>query len=79
MSIATTIETVAGEPISATSDGLTAVNQPIAALIAADQYLTTKTAVRKRRRGLIYAKLLPSGALSDNGRTCTGYNPCGGC
>lgn len=74
-----TIETIAGEPAAATSDGLSATAQKIGDLIEADQYLNTRTAARGRRRGIVYAKLLPSGALSDSGRTCGGYNPCGGC
>ena len=61
------------EPQSVAADGQSATARSVADMIAADQYLGNVAARRYRRRGLTYAKLLPAGALSDQGRTQGGF------
>lgn len=56
-----TIATEAASPVSSSGDGQTATGRSIADLIAADRYLAAKAAARRKRRGLIFNKLLPPG------------------
>lgn len=67
-----TITTAASDPASVTSDGQSATTRPIADLILADQYLAAKDAVRKRRRGITFTKVVTPGALDDCGGTRVG-------
>lgn len=67
------IETQAVEPISVSADGQSASRAPTADLIKAQQFLDSKAAVRKRRRGLLFTKLTPPGPASDSGRSASDY------
>lgn len=63
------IATQAIKPIAAAADGQSASARPIDDLIKADQYLAGKAATSLRRRGIRFTKMIPSGPLSDAGRT----------
>lgn len=67
-----TIEAAAALPASASVDGQSVTHRSVADLVAIDQYLAAKEAVRKRRRGVAFTKLIAPGALSDCGRAGTG-------
>lgn len=56
------IETAAEKPVSASVDGVTITQRPIADLIAADRYLSAKRAARKRSRGIRLTQIVPPGA-----------------
>lgn len=63
------IATQAVEPASAAADGQSASARPIADVITAQQFLDAKAAVKKRRRGVLFTKLVPPGALDDCGKS----------
>lgn len=67
-----TIVQAALEPASASADGQSATGRSIADLIAADQYLAGKVAAKQKRRGLTFSKIVPAGAISDDGTTLGG-------
>lgn len=58
----------AAEPASVSADGQTTTARPLADVIAGQQYLDARAAVRKRRRGVLFTKLVPPGAIDDGGR-----------
>jgi hypothetical protein len=66
--ITTTIASQAVEPASASADGQSASARPVTDLIAAQQFLDNSVARQSRRRGIMYSKLIPPGALSDCGQ-----------
>lgn len=57
------------EPIASATDGQSATGRAIPELVLADQYTTGKPSIKKRRRGIRFSKLIPSGPMSDGGRT----------
>ena len=57
-----TIETIAEGPAEVSGDAGTVKQQPLPDVIAADEYLSGKTAAANRRRGLRFTKLIPPGA-----------------
>jgi len=63
-----TIATVAAQPASSSNDGQSASAHPLAALNATANRLAQVAAVKKRRRGISFTKLVTPGALPDNGR-----------
>jgi hypothetical protein len=65
-----TIATEAAAPQSSAADGQSASGRPIGDLIQAQQFLDARAAMRKRRRGLLYARAITPGALDDSGRPC---------
>lgn len=67
--LATTIEAAANRPLSASVDGLNVNSRPITDLIAAQNYLDARAAVRKRRRGVVYSRLITPGTVDDCGVT----------
>jgi len=75
------ITQAASDPASMTTDGQSVTTQDPAKLIQLDQYLNNRAAASKRRRGLRFSKLVPPGAVSDNGGACTGssFDQPGGC
>lgn len=58
-----TITTVAGEPQSASSDGQSASNQPLSALIEAQKFLNGEDAAEQKTRGIRFTKLVPPGSV----------------
>lgn len=66
------------EPITSAGDGQSATGRAIGELIAADQYGAAKAAVRKRRRGLSFSRLVAPGALPDCGRAGASFDHPGG-
>lgn len=54
-----TISSAAQAPKTITVDGATVQEHELPALIEADRYLTAKTAVKKKTRGLRFNKLTP--------------------
>jgi hypothetical protein len=56
------IESNAEGPKQVTADGLTVQQHSIPDQIAADQYLSAKSAATKKHRGLRFTRLLPPGA-----------------
>ncbi|MFA5291941.1 MAG: hypothetical protein WC496_02790 [Phycisphaerae bacterium] len=53
----------ASTPAKVSSDGLSVEQHPLADQIAADKYLASKTAVRKKGLGIKFSKLSPSGTI----------------
>jgi len=47
---------------SSSVDGISETNRSISELIEADRYLSSKSAVRKKQRGLMISKIVPPGA-----------------
>ena len=72
--LSATIATEAADPQSSASDGMSATGRNINDLIAADTYLAGVVARNKRRRGIALTKMIPPGALSDQGGVY-GYGP----
>lgn len=73
------IATQALEPSSVSADGQSASARPVADLVTAQQFLDARSAMRKRRRGVTFTKLVPPGAACDEGRTGVGaFNTPGG-
>lgn len=68
----------AAEPVTVSADGQTTTARPVADVIAAQQYLDARAAVRKRRRGVLFTKLVAPGALDDGGRAAGAVAPFGG-
>ena len=63
------IATQAVEPMSSTVDGNSSASRSMADIIAGQQFLDAKVTQRKRRRGVVFTKLVTPGALTDEGRT----------
>jgi hypothetical protein len=56
------------EPVTSAADGQSATGRAIGEIVQADQYVAGKTAAKKRRRGIRFAKIINPGALSDGGQ-----------
>jgi hypothetical protein len=56
----------ATSPATATADGVTMAQVPIPAQIQADRYGKAVSAMKQRRRGLMFSKIIPAGAMSDS-------------
>lgn len=61
------IQTNAVSPAEVTVDGTTVIQQTVADQILGDQYAAATKAAKNRRRGVRFSKMLPSGAISDEG------------
>jgi hypothetical protein len=72
--LTTTIETEAALPASSSADGQSASARPIGDLIKAQQFIDAKAVLKKRRRGLLFTKLVTPGAASDCGRASNQFN-----
>lgn len=72
------IATQATEPISSATGGQSATGRTTADTIQAVQHLEMRTAVRKRRRGLTFTKLIPAGPEPDGGRSLPDFGRPGG-
>ena len=57
------IQKAAQTPASATSDGTSATQHDLSKQIEADRYLASKGAVKGKKRGLLFSKLLPPGTV----------------
>lgn len=55
------------EPITSAADGQSSTGRSVGEMIQADQYLGSKAAAKKRRRGVVFTKLEAPGALPDCG------------
>ncbi len=53
----------ASNPAKVSSDGLSVEQHPLADQIAADKYLASKNAMRKKGLGIRFSKLSPSGTV----------------
>jgi hypothetical protein len=62
----------ATSPATATADGVTMAQVPIPAQIQADRYGKAVSAMRQRRRGLMFSKMIPAGAMPDSQTTGQG-------
>jgi len=60
------IETAAGNPKSASGDGVSVTSHSIDELIKADKYLTAKRAKAGKWGGIKMQKLQPPGAVGDS-------------
>jgi hypothetical protein len=63
----TQVQTNSLAPALATVDGATVQQQAIADQILGDQYAAAAAAIKKRRRGMYFSKLIPAGPMSDAG------------
>lgn len=52
-------------PAKVSSDAGSVEQHPLSELIRADQYMASKCAASKRRRGLRFTRLIPDGAVQD--------------
>jgi hypothetical protein len=69
------IDAVAAGPASVSGDAGSVTAQPLGALQAADRYQAARAARANKRRGVMFNKLIPAGALCDN--QATGLGPSG--
>lgn len=60
------------EPLTSAADGQSATGRPVADLATAENHVNALSALRKRRRGVSFTKLVPPGALPDCGGLTTG-------
>ncbi|HLW67861.1 MAG TPA: hypothetical protein VKS79_21260 [Gemmataceae bacterium] len=67
-----TITTAAGQPLEVSGDAGSVREQSIESLIKADQYLKLAAGVGLHQRGLYLSKLIPAGAMADNGASGLG-------
>jgi hypothetical protein len=64
--ISATIVTNATSPATATADGVMMAQVPIPNQIQADRYGKAVSAMHQRRRGMMFSKIIPAGAMSDS-------------
>lgn len=67
-----TIATEATLPQSSTADGQSATARSLIEMLQVAQSVDANAAMKKRRRGVLFTKLTPPGALSDCGRSGVG-------
>ena len=66
------IATQAVEPAASSADGQSSSGRDVGQLIKAQQFLDAKVTQKKRRRGVLFTKLVAPGALNDEGTSSTG-------
>ena len=62
----------ARDPQSHAVDGEQTVSRPAADILALEAAAAAKDSVNKKRRGIVYSKLLPPGPVSDQGGSLSG-------
>lgn len=72
------VATQALEPVSSSTADQSATSRSVPDMLQAVQAIEMRTAVRKRRRGIAFTKLIPAGALPDSGRALPGFERAGG-